>query len=148
MSTTPLPPRWYSVANDGPATLCVDQADAEHTAKESDLAYPTRAPHRAVQLVEAQPAQPAAIAILGPLLFQFDSFAGWVNHAQTAWKRIGVRSDDTVCVDTRGRMCRIGRDFMTARDEGAFPVRVHLMRDDLREYPQYLQPAASEGTPQ
>jgi len=71
---------------------------------------------------------------LGPLLFQFDSFAGWVNHAQNAWKKRGVRSADTLCIDALGRICLIGRDFMIARDEQQFPVRVHLIRRDLPQY--------------
>lgn len=71
---------------------------------------------------------------LGPKLFQFATFGGWVNHAQRAWKEIGVRSDDTLCIDAKGRVCSIGRDFMIARDEGAFPVSVHLKRDDMPQY--------------
>ena len=71
---------------------------------------------------------------LGPLLFQFDSFSGWVNHAQKAWKRAGVSSGDTVCLDAAGRICLIGRDFMKARDEGMFPVVVFLVRDDIPRY--------------
>ena len=71
------------------------------------------------------------VVALGPYLFQFDSFAGWVNHAQRAWKMAGVRSDDTLCIDAAGRICRIGRDFMLARDQQQFPVRVYMMRGDL-----------------
>jgi hypothetical protein len=70
---------------------------------------------------------------LGPKLFSFDSFNSWVNHASTAWKRAGVRSDDTLCIDQSGRVVRIGGHFMKARDESAFPVDVYLMRTDLQQ---------------
>ena len=45
--------RWYFVANDGAATLCVDETDAIESAAEADIAFPRMAPHRAVQLVPA-----------------------------------------------------------------------------------------------
>ena len=49
----PVVGRWYFVANDGAATLCVDEADARESAAEADLMYPRMAPHRDVQLVPA-----------------------------------------------------------------------------------------------
>ena len=67
---------------------------------------------------------------LGPKLFCFESFAGWVNQASRAWKIAGVRSEDTLCVDQAGRIVRVGADFMAARDEGAFPVDVYRIRGD------------------
>ena len=83
--------------------------------------------------------EPAAV-ILGRYLFEFSSFAHWVIRAPLAWKLEGIRADDTLCIDALGRPCCIGRDFMAARDEGQFPVRVYLLRDDM---PQYQQPATS-----
>lgn len=80
-----------------------------------------------------RPALVAGSLQLGPKLFEFQSFNDWVNHAQTAWKRAGVRSDHTLCIDTKGRHCAIGRDFMIARDDGSFPVSVYLRREDLKE---------------
>ena len=49
----PVVGRWYFVANDGAATLCVDEADARESAAKADIAFPRMAPHRAVQLVPA-----------------------------------------------------------------------------------------------
>ena len=49
----PVVGRWYFVANDGAATLCVDEDDARESAAEADIAFPRMAPHRAVQLVPA-----------------------------------------------------------------------------------------------
>ena len=52
-TAAPTVGRWYFVANDGAATLCVDEADARESAAEADIAFPRMAPHRAVQLVPA-----------------------------------------------------------------------------------------------
>ena len=56
-TAAPVVGRWYCVANDGAATLCVDEADARESAAEADIAFPRMAPHRAVQLVPAEPTQ-------------------------------------------------------------------------------------------
>lgn len=49
---------------------------------------------------------------------QFNSFTEWVNKA-TSW----IGGMNSLCADAKGRVCKIGKDFMLARDEGAFPVR-------------------------
>lgn len=60
---------------------------------------------------------------------QFHSYQNWVNKA-SSW----LTNDDeatgscgekvsAICVDALGRRCNIGKDFMRARDENAFPVR-------------------------
>jgi len=46
----------------------------------------------------------------------FHSFDNWCDKAS------GWIDKNAVCWDTQGRICRIGGDFMRARDEGAFPV--------------------------
>lgn len=46
----------------------------------------------------------------------FESFQQWVNKA-SSWI-----DKHAICFDAKGRRCRIGKDFMLARDEGAFPV--------------------------
>lgn len=68
---------------------------------------------------------------LGPKLFGFESFNSWVNHASTAWKRAGIRSEYTLCIDQAGRVVRIGKHFQVARDEDKFPVDVYQIRADL-----------------
>lgn len=83
---------------------------------------------------------------------QFDSYEQWVNKARSWLGGIssgGVRYKDVehvVCVDARGRLCSIGRDFMRARDEGTFPVRACQaidLRDshggDMAEWPADLR---------
>ena len=52
-TAAPVVGRWYFVADNGAATLCVDEADARESASEADIAFPRRAPHRAVQLFPA-----------------------------------------------------------------------------------------------
>lgn len=57
---------------------------------------------------------------------QFDSFEDWVNHATRAltdWRGSVGEQVGAICVDARGRRCNVGKDFMLARDESAFPVR-------------------------
>jgi protein gp37 len=62
---------------------------------------------------------------------QFRSFEHWVNKAQSWLGGVsggGLRHkkpDDAFCIDQRGRMLRVGLDFMRARDEGAFPVDIY-----------------------
>lgn len=51
---------------------------------------------------------------------EFKSFAEWVNRASRV---LTVRREPPICVDSKGRRCYIGKDFMLARDEGVFPVR-------------------------
>ena len=53
MSTTELA-RWYCVAADGVACVCVDQEDAEQTAKTADMDWPRNGPHQAVLLMDAK----------------------------------------------------------------------------------------------
>lgn len=49
---------------------------------------------------------------------EFACFQTWVNKA-TSW----IGGTNSLCADAQGRVCRIGADFMRARDEGTYPVR-------------------------
>lgn len=49
---------------------------------------------------------------------QWDCFEGWVNHATR-----DIGGMNAVCFDAKDRRCEIGKDFMLADREGAFPVR-------------------------
>lgn len=57
---------------------------------------------------------------------EFHSHSDWVNFAS---KRLTVAYDSNgaplkaICVDALGRRCANGRDFQTAHDDGAYPVR-------------------------
>lgn len=50
---------------------------------------------------------------------QFARFNDWVTYATGS---LGGRPN-SICFDAKGRRCLIGKDFMRARDEEAFPVR-------------------------
>jgi hypothetical protein len=52
---------------------------------------------------------------------EFKTFSQWVSHAQDALS--SPNHYPAVCIDAIGRRCTIGKDFMTARDEGTFPIR-------------------------
>lgn len=64
---------------------------------------------------------------VGEFLFEFSSFGQWVAKASSWFTNTGVRGEECLCVDAAGRLCRIGKQFMRARDEGTFPVRVYRM---------------------
>lgn len=68
----------------------------------------------------------------GQKVFEFTSFDNWCDTAKAKFERAGVRSDHVVCVDQIGRLCAWGEHFMRARDEGAFPVEVFLLRADMQ----------------
>lgn len=63
------------------------------------------------------------IANMEAPICKFNSFQSWVNHA-SSWL-CGYRSSQIVCLDSKGRLCEIGRDFMRADKEGTFPVTAY-----------------------
>ena len=71
--------------------------------------------------------------ILGKCLFKFTSFDDWCNTATRKfgnWGLLGRATHLTVCIDTKGRICTSGKQFMRARDEEAFPIEVYLIDSD------------------
>ena len=85
----PVVGRWYFVANDGAATLCVDEADARESATEADIAFPRMAPHRAVQLV---PADQLAAAVAA----EREKCAGIVNELRMECARRNMPESATM----------------------------------------------------
>ena len=67
----------------------------------------------------------------GEKLFEFASKQHWINKAQRIWKFHEVRAADTVCVDQLGRMCNIGKHFMDAELDNAYPIEVFRLRADM-----------------
>jgi hypothetical protein len=57
-------------------------------------------------------------------IFDFESFDDWVNNASRRFRAHGLTSDSSHCIDAKGRLCVIGRDFQRARDDSSFPVEV------------------------
>jgi hypothetical protein len=81
---------------------------------------------------------------LGPVALEFDSFQQWVNKAQGWFAALAKNNRNAamkryLSLDAAGRVCMIGGDFMRARDEGTFPVKVYLIDAAL---------ASGEGAPQ
>ena len=64
---------------------------------------------------------------VGELLFEFETFGEWVNKATVKFERCGYRGSQTICVDAHGRICTLGKQFMLARDEEAFPIKVYAI---------------------
>lgn len=71
------------------------------------------------------------VALPLPALFEFASFEDWRDNAQNLFWDNQVTAFETICLDTKGRVCLIGRHFMLARDEQTFPVLCFLSRSDM-----------------
>lgn len=67
---------------------------------------------------------------LGKQLFFFSSHREWADKAQTLFSHCGHRPDQIVCIDSAGRLCKIGVDFRRAYEELAFPVTAYLYRPE------------------
>lgn len=66
---------------------------------------------------------------LGQYLFKFDNFDEWCDKAKGMFKRAGILGCNYhLCIDTKGRICPTGKEFMRARDENAFPIKVFIAR--------------------
>jgi hypothetical protein len=61
---------------------------------------------------------------VGDEVFSFSDFENWCDTAKNKFMNAGLRGPDTLCMDTRGRLCKSGKEFMRARDDWSFPVRV------------------------
>ena len=68
--------------------------------------------------------------VTGPLLFEFATHAQWVNKASSWFRSNRVTGQDTICVDAKGRICRIGKQFMRAEKEGTYPIRVFAYENE------------------
>ena len=63
--------------------------------------------------------------VLGDELFAFSSFVQWVNKAGSWYSQYNANKTNSITIDAVGRICMIGKQFMIARDEGTFPVKVY-----------------------
>jgi len=64
---------------------------------------------------------------VGEVLFEFSSFENWVAKASSRYGQHGATKYNSITLDSVGRICCIGKQFMRARDEGAFPVYVYRL---------------------
>ncbi len=81
----------------------------------------------------------------GDKLFEFSSKQQWINKAQQIWKFHEVRAADTICVDQLGRLCNIGKHFMDAERDNAYPIEVFRMREDMTPNDQHNRTPRSGG---
>lgn len=70
---------------------------------------------------------------LGRELFMFDSFSNWYDTAVDKFAAANVSSKKVVCLDRFGRVCLWDTHFMIADKDGAYPVRVYMLRDDMEK---------------
>lgn len=92
------------------------------------------------------PTGSGAVELVPKYIGQFDTFQHWVNRATrylTGHRGTVGEEVKPICVDTLGRRCHVGADFMRARDEKTFPVRFFL---ECEPSPT-ATPAMKVGTP-
>lgn len=61
---------------------------------------------------------------LGEELFRFSQYSRWVNKA-AGWFRRLEPGTQYVCIDSKGRICQTGKQFIRADNEGTFPIVVY-----------------------
>lgn len=66
----------------------------------------------------------------GRELFMFDGFNHWCDTASVKYREAQVTPAQTLAIDSQGRICTTGPHFMQAASDGAYPVRVFLLRDE------------------
>lgn len=59
------------------------------------------------------------------LLFEFDTLTRWKNKAASWFTNTRLRPHQYISVDTAGRICPTGNEYMRADREGTFPIRVY-----------------------
>ena len=62
--------------------------------------------------------------MVGDEIFSFSDFEEWCDTAKYKFESAGFVGRRAICVDSQGRLCFRGKDFMLARDDGSFPIRV------------------------
>lgn len=62
---------------------------------------------------------------VGNLEFEFRSKQQWINLASEVWREHGLRDQDTLCIDAKGRICQMGAHFTRAEEDGAYPIKVY-----------------------
>lgn len=67
---------------------------------------------------------------VGPALFSFSSWEDWIATAKRKFRMAGVRGDDTLCLDAKGRVCTCGLHFKEAKGDDAYPITVYANRPE------------------
>lgn len=69
---------------------------------------------------------------LGEQLFAFSSRREWINRGQRIWRVHRADSRNSICIDTKGRICTVGAHFMRAEADGSYPITVYRKQVDDR----------------
>lgn len=67
---------------------------------------------------------------LGHELFSFTSEQHWINKAQSWFANCGYDRKDYIAVDSIGRVCVKGLEFMRASKENTYPITVYKLLCD------------------
>lgn len=78
------------------------------------------------------------ITINAVLLHTFETFGSWVSGAERVFapysKQMKIDSISIICIDANGSCCNIGKQWMYARDNGLFPVKVYrIVKSDEKD---------------
>jgi len=57
--------------------------------------------------------------------FEFASISDWRDRAESLHSAHDLSMYNSIAIDALGRICSLGRDFLRAQTEGAYPVKVY-----------------------
>ncbi len=85
--------------------------------------------------------------VLGEKLFEFPSLMKWEQKATGWFRSTGIKQSEMICIDTAGRICTCGRDFIRADKEGTYPIAVYdTVPKRIMDMPVIVDPSLPEGT--
>ncbi|MBA4852065.1 hypothetical protein [Emticicia sp. BO119] len=61
------------------------------------------------------------------VVFEFKSYFDWINNASNKFKPYGNRFP-IVCVNTEGKICHNGADFMYSLQNNLYPIKAYLLQ--------------------
>lgn len=70
---------------------------------------------------------PKVNVMLGDKLFSFSNEQQWINKARLWFERSGVKKGNYICIDSVGRVCTKGAEFMRATEEDTYPIIVYKL---------------------
>lgn len=78
------------------------------------------------------------ITINAEPLFEFSSYAEWVNKAQGWFGNLNLsKAEKTVCIDPNGNILTVGADFKIADCRNLFPVKVFRLVRTSESFPKF-----------